>query len=57
MMILECGLDNSDISNSTQSSLLPDILDLVLVEAIPFTGEENPTSLALLVGSIIEKGY
>jgi hypothetical protein len=48
---------NSDINNSTQSSLFPDILDLVLVEVIPFTGEENPTYLTLLKGSIIEKGY
>jgi hypothetical protein len=56
-MDLECGLVNNDINNSTQSSLFRDILDLVLVEVIPFTGEVNPTYLALLIGSIIEKGY
>ena len=56
-MDLECGLVNNDINNSTQSSFFRDILDLVLVEVIPFTGEVNPTYLALLIGSIIEKGY
>ena len=43
MDLIGGGMLDSDTNNNTQSKPFSDVLDIVFVELIPFTGKENPT--------------